>query len=389
MKITDLKTHVVLVREGLPWTFVEVHTDEGVTGLGECTDYRSTPMLVAGIEAVKPLVVGEDPANIEEIWQRIFHGFSTLNGRGYVSHIISGIDIALWDIRGKVLGVPIYQLLGGPLRPSVPLYTHIQDQWYEGVTVADAVAAAKKTVAEGYQAIKTDPFKWQRPLSGPHRGADLVERLSPRAIAEAVEWMDAVREAVGPDFELCVDAHGRFDVASAIAAARALEHVNLIWFEEPVPPEDFQALRQVRENTNIPLCIGERHFTRWDYIPIFENRLVDYVMPDVAWCGGISELRRIAAMAEPYYVRFSPHDALGPVAIMAAFHVCMTTPNLYRQECLHTWFDDFKKVITPMFDYHDGAIWPWDRPGLGIELNPDGVKRYRLDPWDLKARRFR
>lgn len=217
----------------------------------------------------------------------------------------------------------------------------------------------------------------------------MVERLSPKAIAEAIEWMDAVREAVGPDYELMVDAHGRFDVASAIAAGRALEHVKLIWYEEPVPPESFQALRQVRENTDIPLCIGERHFTRWDYIPIFEQRLVDYVMPDVAWCGGISELRRIAAMAEPYYIRFSPHDALGPVSIMAGFHVCMTAPNLYRQECLHTWFEDFKKIVTPMFDYHDGAIWPSDRPGLGIALNHDALKQYQLDPWDLKARRFR
>jgi galactonate dehydratase len=389
MKITDLKSYVVQVKEGLPWVFVEVETDEGVTGLGECTDYRSAPMQVAGIESVKPLVVGQDASHIEEIWQRIFHTFSTLNGRGYVSHIISAIDIALWDIRGKALGVPVYQLLGGPVRPCVPLYTHIQDQWYEGVKIADAVQAAKQTVADGYTGIKTDPFKWQRAQEGPYRGADMVERLSPKAIAEAIDWMDAVREAVGPDYELMVDAHGRFDVASAIAAGKALEHVKLIWYEEPVPPESFEALRQVRENVDIPLCIGERHFTRWDYIPIFENRLVDYVMPDVAWCGGISELRRIGAMAEPYYVRISPHDALGPASIMAGFHACMTMPNLYRQECLHTWFEDFKKIVTPMFDYHDGAIWPSDRPGLGIALNHDALKQYQLDPWDLKARRFR
>lgn len=382
MKITDLKTYVLRPLENLPWIFVEVHTDEGITGLGECTDYRSTPILVQAIEAVKPLVVGEDPAHIEEIWQRIFRNYTTLNGRGFVSHIVSALDIALWDIRGKVLGVPIYQLLGGPVRDSVPLYTHIQDQSYEGVTIADAVEAATKTKAEGYTAIKTDPFKRQRSTTGPFRGADMVERLSPKAISEAVDWMNAIREAVGPDYELLVDAHGRFDVASAIAAGRALEPLNLVWYEEPVPPESFQALRQVRENINISICMGERHFTRYDYVPLFEHRLVDFIMPDICWTGGISEIKRIAAMAEAYYVRISPHDALGPVSIMAGFHASMTIPNFYRLECLHRWFPDFARIVTPMFDYHDGAIWPSDRPGLGFELNHEAIGEFQLDPWD-------
>ena len=385
MKITDLKTYVTMPRESLPWLFVEVHTDEGVTGLGECTDYRATPMLVQGIEAVKPVVVGQDPANIEEIWQRIFHFYSTVNGRGYISHIISAIDIALWDIRGKVLGVPVYQLLGGPVRDRVPLYTHIQDASFEGVTPDDAKQAAAETKAAGYEAIKTDPFKWARLRSGPFQGASMVERLTPQMINDAVEWLQAIREAVGPEYELMVDAHGRFDVATAIQAARALEPLDLTWYEEPVPPESHRALQEVRENTNIPICVGERLFTRYDFIPIFENRLADYVMPDVAWTGGISELRRIAAMAEPYYVRISPHDALGPVAIAAGFHVCMTIPNLYRQECLHTWFGDFEKVITPMFEHHDGAIWPSNRPGLGIELNHEEVAEYAIDPWGPDA----
>lgn len=387
MRITDVKTHVVKVGEGSPWPwlFVEVETDEGVTGLGECTDPIATPVLVEAIRAMKPLVIGEDPANIEEMWQRIFHGHSTINGRGFVSHIVSAIDIALWDIRGKVLGQPIYRLIGGPVRDRVPLYTHIRDQ-RQDFTPEDAHRQTKQTIAEGYTAIKTDPFKSQRARTGPHRGADFVERLSPSAIGEAVAWMDAVRDAAGPDAELMVDAHGRFDVASAIAAGRALEHVNLVWYEEPVPPESFEALRQVRESTSIPICMGERHFTRYDYVPLFENRLVDYVMPDICWTGGISEMKRIGAMAEAYYVRISPHDALGPVSIAAGFHCSMTMPNLYRLECLHTWFDDFEKILSPMFDYHDGAIWPSDRPGLGIELNHDALPEYTIDHWDDRAR---
>ena len=385
MKITDIKTYVTMPIEGLAWLFVEVETDEGVTGLGECTDYLSNPHLVRGIEAVKPLVIGSDPGNIEEIWQRIFHAYSDLNGRGYVSHLISAIDIALWDIKGKVLGVPIYELLGGPVRDRVPLYTHVQDQWYEGIKIDDMVAAAKKTKAAGYTAIKTDPWKWQRDPNPAFKGASLVERLTPRAIAESVDWMDALREAVGPDFELLVDAHARFDVASAIAGARALEHIGLVWFEEPTHVESNDALKQIRENVNVPLCIGERHFTRWDYVPVLNERLVDYIMPDVAWCGGISEFRRIAALAEPYYIRVSPHDALGPVAIAASFQLSMTVPNLYREECLHTWFDEFKKIVTPMFDVREGCLFPNGRPGLGIELIHEEVERYAVDVDDPRA----
>jgi galactonate dehydratase len=380
MKITDVKPYVTMPIQGLPWLFVVVETDEGITGVGECTDYFVNGHLYRGIEAIKSVVVGQDARNIENIWQLIFHKFDDLNGRGYVSHLISAIDIALWDIKGKALGAPVYQLLGGPVRERVPLYTHIQD-YNSGAGDASAAAkAAKKTKADGYAAIKTDPFPAQTGPDAGFSGAAEVERLTPENIRKSVEWMDAVREAVGPDYELMVDAHARFDVASAIEAGRALEHVNLVWLEEPIHVESHNALRQVRENVRVPLCIGERHFTRWDYTEILNNRLVDYIMPDVAWCGGISELRRIAAMAEAQFIRVSPHDALGPVSIAAGFQVCMTTPNLYRQECLHTWFDTFAKLINPMFDVRDGAIYPSDRPGLGIELNMDVVQQYLVDP---------
>ena len=380
MKITDIKTYLTMPIEGLAWLFVEVETDEGVTGVGECTDYFSNPHLVRGIEAVKPLVVGLDPANIEEIWQLIFHAYSDLNPRGYISHLISAIDIALWDIKGKVLGVPIYQLLGGPVRDHVELYTHPG-----GDTLESMVASALEMKAQGFEATKTDPFTRQRTAGAGFRGADQVERLSPRAIAEGVERMDALRDALGPDYELMVDAHARFDVASAIAAANALEHVNLIWLEEPTHVENHDALRQIRENTNVPLCVGERHFTRWDYITLLQERLVDYIMPDVAWCGGISELRRIAALAEPYFIRVSPHDALGPVSIAAGFQVCMTTPNLYRQECVSEWFPVFEKIVTPMFDIRNGSIYPNARPGLGIELIHEEIARYLVDVDDPAA----
>ena len=388
MKITDIKSYVTMPREGLPWHFVEVLTDEGVTGLGECSLYIGNQIITETIQAVKPLVVGQDPANIEEVWQRIFRRYLRIGGRGIISAALSAIDIALWDIKGKVLGVPVYQLLGGPVRESVPLYTHVQDASYDGIRVEDAVDLALKTKAEGYEAIKTDPFRWAKLRRGPFQGASMLERLTPKMIDDAVTWVGALREALGPDYELMIDAHARFDVPSAIKAANALEQFDLTWFEEPVPPESYDALRQVRENTSVPISVGESLFTRYDFVPILEQRLADFLMPDIAWTGGISELRRIAAMSEAYYVRFSPHDALGPVAITSGFHVCMTTPNLYRQECLHTWFEDFPKVIKPMFDYHDGAIWPSDRPGLGVELDHDGVAEHAIDPRSREANRL-
>ena len=386
MKITNIKTHITMPIDKLAWVFVEVDTDANISGLGECTEYIGNPHLVRGLEAIKPLVIGADPRHIEEIWQRLFHAYSNLNGRGYISHLISAIDIALWDIRGKMLGVPIYELLGGPVRESVPLYTHVRDQWHS--TDLDAmVAEAGRAKAMGYQAIKTDPFPQQLNQSAsPFKGANQVERLESEAIAKAVEWMEALREAVGPHFELLVDAHGRFDVASAIKASQALAHTDLVWFEEPIHVESDNALRQVRENTNVPLCIGERHFTRWDYWQLLNDRLVDYVMPDVAWCGGISEWRRIASMAEVQYIRVSPHDALGPIALAASFQLSMATPNLYREECLHTWFPYMEKIITRMFDIRDGSIYPNGHPGLGIELDMDGVNEYRVGIDDLQAR---
>jgi len=387
MKVTDVKTHIVMVHPNREWVFVELETDEGISGVGECSDYGSTPHLVAGIDSIKPFVVGMDVRNIEDLWQKLFHGYSDLSGRGYISHLISAIDIALWDIKGKVLGVPVYQLLGGRVRDCVPLYTHIPGRLGDaGATEKAAASAARAAKNAGFQAVKTDPFSRQWPGCGPC-GGDMVERLSPTEVSRAAEYMMAVREAVGMEYELLVDAHARFDVASAIRAARALEPVKLTWMEEPVPVESINALREVRENTRIPLCVGERHFTRWDFAEIFRERLVDYVMPDIAWTGGISEIRRIAAQAEAYFIRISPHDALGPVMLMAAVQVDMATPNLYRQECVHEFFDDYAKVITPMFDCHDGAIWPSARPGLGVELNHEGLQRYRVEPTDRRIER--
>lgn len=381
-----MKVHVLMLRPNREWIFVELFTDDGISGVGECSDYASTAHLVSGLHSIRPFIIGMDARNIEDVWQKLFHGYSDLNGRGYVSHLISAIDIALWDIKGKQLGAPIYQLLGGPVRDSVPLYTHIPGRLGVGTSIEAAQKAALAAKKLGFQAIKTDPFARGWKGAAP-QGGEMVEWLTPGEIEKAAEFMMGVRNAVGPEFELLVDAHARFDVASAIRAARALEPVKLTWLEEPVPVESINALREVRENTDIPLCVGERHFTRWDYVELFRERLVDYVMPDIAWTGGISEVRRIASQAESYFIRFSPHDALGPVMVAASLHVDTTAPNLYRQECVHEFFDDYAKVVTPMFDWKGGEARLPDRPGLGVELIPEAIEQYSVDPFDKRIGR--
>src|SRR5712692_5583149 len=347
MKITDVKSYVVSPGDAQSWLLVEVETDEGVTGIGECSNQTAIAHLARGIEVIRHYLVGRDPANIEAHWQRIYHSYGELNPRGYITHLLSAIDIALWDIKGKVLGVPIYDLLGGPVRDRVRLDAHVLGPGTGG-TVEQMMAVARAAKAEGYEALKTDPFPSQLDPDSPYDGPLMVERLDATATRVAAEWMDALREATGPEFELLVDAHARFDTQSAILGAQALEHVDLVWFEEPTHLESNQALKQIRENTRVPLCVGEHHFTRWDFVPVLEERLVDYIMPDVAWCGGISACGRIAALAVPSYTPPWLHATIGPVSMVAAFHGAIATPNLYRQGIGRTRVYTFAHFITPM-----------------------------------------
>jgi len=365
MKITDLKVYFTAARRA-NWVFAEVETDEGLTGLGECTNYPGSPMVAAAARTLRDLLVGENPADIDRIWHKLFRRYTYLGGRGLLCSLIGGVDIALWDLKGKVLGRPIYDLLGGGFRNPVPLYTHVT-----GKSPDEAAAHAKRLVAEGYRAMKTDPFP------NPGFGTQYVDgHISPENIQRGADVIAAIREAVGPHVEILIDAHGCYNVATAVQVARALQPSNIGWLEEPVPPESYQALRQVREAAGVPICVGERLFTRWDFIPIFENRLADYVMPDVIRTGGISELRKIATMAEAYAVPVSPHDANGPVNILAGSHVMASVPNCYRVEISSDNMEFYNAFIDHPLDIRDGAIRLSERPGLGVSLNHEYVKAH-------------
>ena len=351
---------------------VQVDTDAGITGWGEVTTYPgpvANRAIAAMIAQAGDFLAGEDANQIERLWHRTFRSFTYMGSRGATTALISAIDIALWDIRGQELGLPIYQLLGGPVRDSIALYTHPP----EPRTVPDAIADARQIVDAGYEAFKFDPM--MRFIPGNH-GGYIDGQLSREGMATADEIVGAVREAVGPDIEILVDAHGMYNVPTAIELANRLARHDIHWFEEPVPVESYRALEQVRKEVGVKISVGERLHTRWEFVPILEKGLADFIMPDVTWTGGISELRKIAAMAEAYYVPVSPHDAGGPINILAGAHVMMTTPNFYKLETSRYELSAYSALIEPGLDIRNGRLTVPDGPGLGAEINLDFLRSH-------------
>ena len=356
------------------YVFIEVSTDEGITGWGEITGTLpvANRSVCAALRHVSDLIEGDDPRLIEMIWNKIFRSFTYMGSRGATTHIISAIDIALWDIRGKVLGLPISELFGGPVRDGVPIYCHPQN----GSSIEEMVQHVKAIVETGQKALKLDPFQ---PHHEEESNGYLTGKLSAESENLGADRIAAIREAVGPDIEVMIDCHGRFDAPTAIRLAKALEPYNIWWFEEPVPVESTHALRQVRENVGVPICVGERLHTRWEFVPILENELADFIMPDVTWTGGISEIKKIATMAEAYYVPISPHDASGPVNVLAGAHAMASVPNHYRVETSRAKLNAYDEYIDHSLDIRGDKIYLSDRPGLGIELDRDYMRGHALE----------
>lgn len=385
MKISNVRSRIVKI----PWDhnpgakevrdlgqrvfiFVQVDTDEGITGWGEVTTYPgpvANRSVAAYINQIGAWLKGENPQNIEAIWGKTFRAMTYVGTRGATTAAISAIDIALWDIRGKVLDQPIYQLLGGPVRDKIALYCHPY-----GVDSPDKITvAAKEIKASGFKAFKLDPML-------PHlhvaNASYLDGELNAESKAKALDTLAAARDAVGPSFEILIDAHGLYNVPTAIRLANKMAQYNIHWFEEPVPPESWKALKQVREQVSVPICTGERLHTRWEFVPILEGGLADFIMPDVTWTGGISELKKISTMAEAYYIPISPHDASGPINVMAGAQVMMSVPNFYKLEVHRYDLSGYNILIDQPLNIQNGCIHLSKRPGLGVELNTDILQKY-------------
>ena len=384
MKITAIVPWLVKVERSYwgEYLFVEVRTDDGLSGWGEITTTtKIANRAVAGmLRQLNDLLVGDDPTKIESLWHKTFRAFTYMGSRGAASHVVSGVDIALWDILGKSRGLPIYEMLGGPVRDDILIYTHPDQSKFtsrEGV-----VEEIRAIIESGHDAIKFDPFPHYEGHAG-HMHGYLDGELSKKGEREAAELTALIRETVGPDVEILIDAHGRFDAPTAIRLCRALEDAGQIdWFEEPVPVESYNALRQVRERVSAAISVGERLHTRWEFVPIFENRLADYVMPDVTWAGGITVLKKIAILAEAYYVPITPHDASGPINVVAGAQVMMTVPNFYRIETSSYDLRHYNKLIEEPLDNRGGRIRLNGKPGLGVAMNLDYLRPNALDGFD-------
>src|SRR5919199_2217800 len=358
----------------LTYVFVQVETDEGLTGWGEITTYPGTianRTIVAALRELDGFLRGQDPTRIECIWHTVLRAFTYLGTRGATTAMLSGIDIALWDIKAQSLGVPIYELLGGAVRDTIPLYTHFQYSSSVEQMVDNAVAEVER----GSRAIKTDPFMAAGGLSN----VRYVEGQIDRAVENTgVAMIEGIRQAVGPDIEVLIDAHALYNVPTAVRLANRLAPCQITWFEEPCPPESYDALEQVRAQVPTRISVGERLYTRYEFLPVLSRHLTDYVMPDVTWTGGISELKKIATLAETFYVPISPHDASGPIKVMAGAQVSMTVPNFYRLEARRVKLDFYNAFLEEPLEVKGDALIVPKRPGLGVKLNVEYLKAHEV-----------
>lgn len=346
MKIVEVKTYV-LDSPGRDYVFVKVQTDEGIHGWGEGTLEMKQGTVVAAVRDLEGFVLGEDPTRIDFLWQRMYRQGFWRPGVAILS-AISAIEQCLWDVTGKAYGQPVYKLLGGAVRDYIPCYTHCGQP-----------DRAVELMEQGWRAFKGGP-------TGRRDDHVVDEREIVRESARAYE---AMRKAVGADVELMCDCHGRFRPSVAIRLGRALEPFDLSFFEEPVPPDNLLALRNVRAaGLSMDLATGERAFTRWGYRELIENQLVDVIQPDVCHCGGIKELLRIAVLAETYNVAVAPHNPNGPVATAASVHVAACLPGFTNLEyALSPTRDECQ--AGDVFRAVDGRIELPTKPGLGIELD--------------------
>ena len=384
MRITDVKT--AAIQGNFEWILVRVYTDEGLTGLGEC--YWG-----AGVEAVvhglRRLLVGEDPHNVDWLYQKMIRGMSGCGSTGgTVVAAISGVELALWDIKGQALSTPIYNLLGGRYRTRVRAYADCghgdeptQTAWAE---------RARQAVAKGFTAIKFDidniaPDRFHDPyhVGAGRRKGWLQGQQQPISNGEMdliVSLVGAVREAIGLQVDLALDCHWNYNPRDVITLAQELEPFKLMWLEDPTPPDNVEALKRVTDRSPVPICCGENHYTRHGLRQMITTQAVDVVQPDIPKVGGLLEAKKVADLADIYYIPLAAHNVSSPIGTMAACHACASMRNFLILE-FHgqdvAWWDDLVVGEKPMIE--DGTIALPDKSGLGVELNEDVARAHLRD----------
>jgi galactonate dehydratase len=369
MKITAVRTAATIGHGMHLW--VRVETDEGITGIGECV--HGGTQAIAIIHYLRPKLVGRDPLQIDALFEELRRSHVFDGGTaGALITALTGIEIALWDLKGKALGAPVYALLGGKFRDKIRVYADCQVE--PGMDFAEVEQVVAGVVERGFTALKIDvdigAYTGKRIQSTDPLFDRFNYTAGEREQERMVELVDMVTRAAGKDVAVAADVHTRLDVPSAIRLAKALEPYHLLWLEEPVPPENIDAMREVKRATSLPICAGENLYLRHGFRELIEKQAVDIIMPDIPKCGGLSECRKIANMAELYYMPFAPHNVSSPLGTMASAHVCATVPNFLVLE-FHWLHRDYWTTITA--DKEDiirgGYIDIPDRPGIGVELD--------------------
>lgn len=358
MKIVNLELFKVAPR----WLFLKLETASGITGWGEPVIEGKADTVRAAVQEMQGYLVGQDARNIEDIWQILYRA-AFYRGGPILSSAISGIDQALWDIKGKALGVPVYELLGGKVRDKMKVYC-----WIGGDRPANVAEEARQKLAAGYKAIKmngTENMNWLDDY---------------KSVQACVERVQAVRDAVGYDLDIAVDLHGRVHKAMAKVLIKELEPFHLMFIEEPVLCENLEAFVELQRHSVTPIATGERNYTRWGFKEILTSGAVDVIQPDLSHAGGISEVRKIATMAEAYDIALAPHCPLGPIALAACLQVDFCSPNAFIQEqSLGIHYNQGSDLLDyladpSVFQYENGYVNLLTKPGLGLTINEAKVR---------------
>lgn len=369
MRITGVEAHTVdFYRTNV--TFVVVRTDEGIVGTGEATLEGRERAVLGAVEDIADSLIGRDPTRIlHTMYELIRDGY--WRGGPVVGSALSAIEVALWDASARALGVPIHRLIGGQTRDRVRAYAN---GWFSGArTPEDYATAAVRTVETGFRGLKWDPFE----------NYDVV--ITTAQLDRALAQLDAVRRAVGPDIELFVEGHGRFDAVTAKKIAKEIEQFDPVWFEEPCPPDNLEALAEVRRTSPVPIAAGERWFGRHGVLPAISRNLVDFIQPDVTHAGGISELAFISTLASTYGVAFAPHNPSGPISTAASLQLGAALPNFRYLEIMATdvpWRPEISSerlVLTP-----EGDVLVPEGNGHGIDLAFEAFADHPFTPHPLR-----
>jgi len=371
LKITDIKCGYIRGGHSL---FVKIYSNQDIVGHGEGVD--ATPGTYYLVKTFGDRLKGKNPLNVNRLFEDLRKGgfFEGAQSGMYVA-VLTAVETALWDLAGKALGLPVYQLLGGKFRDKIRVYMDTALYQNKLPEPKDFAAAAKEAVGMGYTAVKFDLDQ----ANDPNKYDKYNWTASPAEVQRMYDQMAAAREAVGPNIDICADMHGRYDGITGEKVAKILEPLNMMWLEEPIAAENTDAYKKITQSTSTPICAGENHYLAYGFRPLLEDGAVDIIMPDLQKAGGLGEAQRIANLANLYYVPFAPHMVASFLGAMASCHVCASVPNFMILEWQIYFEKDpmFKEIIT--YDgtmVKDGFITLSEKPGIGVEINEEGMRKY-------------